>query len=299
MMLWPHKESTLWQWLPLSAPVGSRIGCPGVHLQAHSRKGSFSTGPLQSGFQFPCWRLLLISAAGEVVSVRISSSTSVRATLCCSSHLKDSFLLIPLVLTTVILGVCSNRYMVRGRWGPFPFFSSIPFTLTSNSALPYFLVFLCFVILLLPASTLIWILLLHALVFHVPLFSVSFTLSLSARLLDSCKPVQSPLERVQLHGPCRCQAACISGTGELITTIFHAVMSFAFASVLAALAPPWRRKQNKTKKWPARGQIGEMWGSFQMLWIRHHKKLWSSWLAFEVYLNLWYSAVWRGVCVLL
>lgn len=133
----------------------AELVCPGVHLQARSKKGSFSTGPLQCGFQFPCWRLLLLSAAGRVVSVRISSSASVRATLCCSSHLNDSFLLIPLVLTTVSLGVCSNRYIRRGRWGPS--LSSLPYLYThqqsSSSLFPHFSVFS--VILLLQASTLI------------------------------------------------------------------------------------------------------------------------------------------------
>lgn len=170
---------------PCQLQMGSRTGCPGVHLQACSRKGLFSTGPLQRAFQFPRWRLLFLSAAGRVVPVRISFSTSVRATLCCSSHLNDSFLLIPLVLTIVSLGVCSSRFMMRGRWDPS--LSSLPYLYThqqfSSSLFPRFSVFS--VILLLQASTLIWILLLHALVFHVPLFSVSFTLSLIPLLLDS------------------------------------------------------------------------------------------------------------------
>lgn len=171
---------------PCQLQMGSRIGCPGVYLQACSKKGLFSIGPLQCGFQFPCWRLLLLNAAGKVVSVRISSSTSVRATLCCSSHLNDSFLLTPLVLTTVSLGVCSNRcMMMRGRWGPS--LSSLPYLYPhqqfSSSLFPRFSVFS--VILLLQSSTLIWILLLHALVFHVPLFSVPFTLSLIPLLSDS------------------------------------------------------------------------------------------------------------------
>lgn len=169
----------------MALPKGSRIGCPGVHLQARSTRGLFSTGPLQYGFQFPCWRLLLISAAGKVVSVRISYSAFVRATLYCLSHLNDSFLPTALVLATVSLGVCSNRYMMRGRWGPS--LSSLPYLYThqqfSSSLFPRFSVFS--VILLLQASTLIWILLLHALVFHVPLFSVSFALSLISLLLDS------------------------------------------------------------------------------------------------------------------
>lgn len=130
------------------APLGSsrcrsRIGCPGVRLQARSTRGLFSTGPLQCGFQFPCWRLLLLSAAGKVVSVRISSSAFVRATLYYSSHLNDSFLLTPLVLATVNLGVCSDRYMMRGRWGPS--LSSLPYLHThqqfSSSLFPRFSVF--------------------------------------------------------------------------------------------------------------------------------------------------------------
>lgn len=98
--------------------------CMPLCVQACSRKGLFSIGPLQCGFQFPCWRLLLLSAAGKVVSVRISSSTSVRATLCCSSHLNDSFLLTPLVLSE--FGSLLQQVHDERQMGPFPFFSSIP-----------------------------------------------------------------------------------------------------------------------------------------------------------------------------
>lgn len=60
-----------------------------------------------------------------------------------SSHLNDSFLLTPLVLATVSLGVCSNRYMMRGRWGPS--LSSLPYLYThqqfSSSLFPRFSVF--------------------------------------------------------------------------------------------------------------------------------------------------------------
>lgn len=106
--------------------MGSRIGCPGVRLQAHSKKGLFSTGPLQSGFQFPSWRLLILNTAGEVASVRISSSTSVRAILCCLSHLNEQLSSNSPCFDYSEFGSLLQQVHGERQMGPFPFFSSIP-----------------------------------------------------------------------------------------------------------------------------------------------------------------------------
>lgn len=174
-------------------------------IQMHSYKPTVKRDDcsLERAFKFPSWRLLLLSAAGKVAYVRICSFTSVRASLCCLHCLNASFLLTHLVLTTESLGVHSSRHMVRGRWSSS--LCALPYLYTpqqfSSSPPPQFSLFS--VILLLPASTHIWILLFYSLVFHVLLFSVFFffTLSLTPFLLDS-----------RLHNLFTSQLNCMAST---------------------------------------------------------------------------------------
>lgn len=213
MMDWPHKESTLWQWLPLSAPNGKQNWLPWCPLTSTQQKGVIFHWPVAKWFPVSllealdpqhCWRgcfcenFLFYFCQGHSVLLEPFKWTA---------FFKFPLFWLQWVWESAPTGAWSEAD------GALPFLLFHTFTLTSNSALPYCLVFLCFLsyFCFQPQPS-----------FEFYCYMPWFSMFLFLVFLSPClwlpfvglQPLQSPLEPVKVHGQCcRCQAAYSSGTG--------------------------------------------------------------------------------------
>lgn len=124
MMYWPHKESTLWWWLPLSAPDGKQNWCALVCIYKHAAKrGHFPLAHCNVVSSFP--------AGGFCSSVLLAGCENFLFCFC-QGH---SVLLEPFKWQLSSNSPCFDysefgsllqQVHKERQMGPFPFFSSIP-----------------------------------------------------------------------------------------------------------------------------------------------------------------------------
>lgn len=125
-MDWPHKESTLWQWLPLSAPNGKQNWLPWCPLTSTQQKGVIFHWPIAKWFPVSLLEALDPQHCWRGCFCEISSSTSVRAILCCLSHLNEQLSSNSPSFDYSEFGSLLQQVHGQRQMGPFPFFSSIP-----------------------------------------------------------------------------------------------------------------------------------------------------------------------------